>query len=248
MDLNNGSDEWNGSVMAIMLFLGTVGAAIPSYPVVDKALNDSVLRRIIISIVVIVAALTMLIFISAWSLIVSMSCLAMYFMCWNLLTVIFYAWLGQAVSNTQSLLNRRSDDDDDVYYGYQTNSYDNGNSSSGGGGDGEMGLNIDDDHDYDDDDTLKNTQYNKGNSNNTNNSNSNNSNNSNNNRIQRAAPFSVAIVTMVALSAVLQIIITSTLFSGLQLPMYQACWFITATYIIVSSLYIINVIRTNLLC
>lgn len=295
MDMNNGSDKWNGSVMAVMLLLGSAGAALPALKYVNTLLNgDSDLdnnndnndddedddedarikrksnkasihgvdvdvgvgrinkrkkrtaRKVVVTIVAVIAAVILLLFVAAWSVIVSCASLALFFMCWNFITVVFYAWLGTAVNETQVLYNQRQLEQQQKQMQLQLEYYEGRRKDSTGINDSDpdgsivgLPINLGDAEDAADM-SLHQTR---------NSSSSTSFIRSNSQysvapqrgftRTQRQAPFSVAIVTMVAISALLQVVLTSTLFSGLQMTVHSASWLICVVYAGAAALYLL---------
>jgi len=97
-ELNGGSDEWNGSAIAVLLVMGIVGAALPTHPVLAAALLRPPSRRMLLLGVALGTGLSVLVFVAAWELYASVGSLALLFCGWNFVTVVFYAWLGSAVA------------------------------------------------------------------------------------------------------------------------------------------------------
>jgi hypothetical protein len=109
-ELNGGSDEWNGSAIAMLLVMGIVGAALPAHPALAAALVRPLSRRMLLLGAALGTGLAVLLCVAAWELYTSVGSLALLFCGWNFVTVVFYSWLGSAVAEA-----RISHSDDPAY-------------------------------------------------------------------------------------------------------------------------------------
>ena len=100
-ELNGGSDEWNGSAIAVLLIMGIVGAALPAHPALAAALVRPPLRRMLLLGAALGTGLAVLLCVAAWELYASVGSLALLFCGWNFVTVVFYSWLGSAVAEAR---------------------------------------------------------------------------------------------------------------------------------------------------
>lgn len=252
-----GSNAWNGSVLAIMLLAGSIGAMLPTWlhsknsPLANNREDDSPSLRLLSGGVTIpdsevvvcirllvaglIAAVALLLFISSWSLIRSISFLALFFACWQYINAVVFsrmamylklAQMHQLLKTKLGAVDRTSEDSNSFNINFLQDYLGN---SSGDDGDGATTLTqmlqrvnsspsafhrlnskFSTDDDVDIEDVVD-------------------------------PPYSFAIVTIIALNVFAQVVLQSVLFSWLAVDLKFACWIFVlifcgmiATYLMLS--------------
>lgn len=98
-----GSNLWNGSVLAAMLLAGTAGAMLPS--LMPAAMTNEELTagsRTLLALLLCCVSLVLAVW--TWSLLPSISCLAVFFAAWQFINAIAYARLAIRLKTAQQYL------------------------------------------------------------------------------------------------------------------------------------------------
>jgi hypothetical protein len=98
----SGSNEWNGSILSIMLLAGSVGAMVPSWIHIDTMTDISVFSLLIV--MGLICSFCLILFINSWELIASIAALTVFCASWQCINVVFYARLAISLKNAQLLL------------------------------------------------------------------------------------------------------------------------------------------------
>lgn len=95
IDLNHGSNSWNGTVLSVMLLAGSFGAMLPSWMHVKSMSEVKVVVWLLV--MGILSCVVLILFALSWSLIPSICFLIIFFATWNFVNVIFYVQLAHAL-------------------------------------------------------------------------------------------------------------------------------------------------------
>lgn len=97
----SGTNEWNGSVLSIMLLAGTVGALAPAWMGAGSLTGRPTSRWLVAMGLISSAAL--ILFVVWWNLVASTAFLTVFFASWQFINVVFYARLAMALKAVQHL-------------------------------------------------------------------------------------------------------------------------------------------------
>eukprot|EP01032_Pedospumella_encystans_P009197 gene9197-10851_t len=280
----NGSNEWNGSVLAIMLVAGTIGALLPTWlkhdtevvatnkdtsttdtinnsveptPTINAEINEStadtatttftatseftVGTRIIIA--GILSCVNLLLFVLSWEVVASVVFLALFFATWQYINVVTFARLALALKVAQVESTSAASVDTTVSAGIEGphlyNMRQSGQSrQSRDSNDGGISLHNPNSlhppatfncrdatdisnpaaHTIERDTTLLSPD---------------------NTSDVPDPPYSVALVTIIALNAAVQIILQAIAFSGLALPLRTSCYVFVLVFCVSTVLYVV---------
>ena len=168
-----GSNDWNGSVLAIMLLAGSFGATLPTLVGVNKWDNNSV--SYVLVFMALSSSISLLLMVKIWETVPTLLLFTIFFFAWQFINVLYYAHLATHLKNAQIII--------------QNNSSINDNEDA---------------------------------------------------PTTPEPPYSVAIVSVVATSVVLQVISQSIIFSFLQLNIKSASYVYTFLFIAATILYILG--------
>lgn len=87
--LNGGSNQWNGSVLSVMLLLGAVGAMLPVYLKVDspEVFNSHSINKFIVAAGA-AGTVFLFVFVYVWKAITSLAMLSLFVACWQFISCI----------------------------------------------------------------------------------------------------------------------------------------------------------------
>ena len=87
--LNGGSNNWNGSVLSVMLLLGAVGAMLPVFLKIDAPGQYSAHDvNGIVALAGVLGSVFLLVFVYVWKAIASLAMLSLFIACWQFISVI----------------------------------------------------------------------------------------------------------------------------------------------------------------
>ena len=192
IELNNGSDAWNGSVLSIMLIGGTLGALLPSYLETGQFSNQK--KSIYLFTAELFCFISLFFSIYCWNLILSTFFLTGFFTAWQFINVITYSHLASTLKECQKEYNT---------------------------------VDITSSHSHLSSNKLENIQTTQSNQS------EDNCQTMSSSLLEEDSdpPYSIAVVTIVAVCVSIQIIIQSILFSSLNTDLRYSFWIITYLFI-----------------
>lgn len=96
-----GSNQWNGSVLSIMLLGGSVGAMLPTY--MDTGKMTLLRRHGFLLLAESVSVITLLVAIYTWAITPTIAFLTIYFVSWQFVTVVTFAELAKGLHASDTL-------------------------------------------------------------------------------------------------------------------------------------------------
>ena len=109
--LNGGNNKWNGLVLSVMLLLGAVGAVLPVFLKVDAPGRFSPLQvNRFICLAAALGSLFLLLFVHIWKIAASLAMLSLYLLCWQFVSVIILVQVATELKVGHEGAERRAEE------------------------------------------------------------------------------------------------------------------------------------------